>query len=77
MMAIRNPAAGTAELTVRSPLDSSERRPHQLNVKRIAHRFSLDALQRAGGSLANGDARRIGKTAKLMDLYTRLTFAAL
>jgi len=77
MMAIRNPAAGTAELTVRSPLDSSERRPDQTSLKRFAYRFSLDALQRAGSPLAHGDARRVGKTAKLMDLYTRLNFAAL
>jgi hypothetical protein len=76
MMAIRNPAAGTAELAVRSPLDSSERRPHPMSFKRIAYRFTRDALQRAGSPLAHGDERRAGKTAKLMDLYTRLNFAA-
>jgi hypothetical protein len=78
MMAIRNPAADAAALTVRSPLDSPERRPHQIGSKRMqdAYRVTLDALQRAGGPLAHGTERRAGKTAKLINLYTRLNFGA-
>jgi hypothetical protein len=79
MMAIRNPGAEAAALTVKSPLDSHERRPHQFDAKRVkaAYYFTLDALQRTGGSLAHGDERRTGKTAKLINLYTRLNFGAL
>jgi hypothetical protein len=78
MMAIRNPAADAAALTVRSPLDSHERRPQQIGSKRMqdTYRFTLHALQRAAGPLAHGDERRASKTAKLINLYTRLNFSA-
>ncbi len=69
MLAIRQQAAPAAENMVRSPLDSRERRPHQIGLKRMksAYRLSLDTLQHA-------EERRGGKFAKLVDLYTRLGF---
>jgi hypothetical protein len=71
MMTIRHPAAETAEHSARSSLDATERRPHQIGLRRpkAAQRFPLYAL--------HGDERRGGKAAKLLDLYARLKLGVL
>ena len=62
---------GTAAEPLRSPLEEHGPREPQTGVRRqsAGHRFSLHALR--------GDERRDGKTAKLVDLCTRLNFGGL
>ena len=55
-----------AERAVRSPLNDHERRDL---LRSKAYRLSLHGL--------HPDERRTGKTAKLIDLYARLSYATL
>ena len=70
MKAIEDLHGTAAQQPLRSLVEDRESREHQTGVRRqtISHRFSLHALR--------GDERRASKTAKLIDLCTRLKVGA-
>jgi hypothetical protein len=71
MKGIKDLHGTTTERPLQSLLEDHEPREPQTGVRRqsVGHRFSLHALR--------GDERRGGKTAKLVDLCTRLNFGGL
>jgi hypothetical protein len=68
MKAIEDLHGTAAQRPLRSLLEDGEPREHQTGVRRqnASHHFSPHALR--------GDDRRVGKTAKLIDLCARLKF---
>jgi hypothetical protein len=66
MMTIRHSAVDTAEDSARSSLDANERRPHRIGLRQTKIPYSLSLYP------SHVDERRVGKVAKLLDLYARL-----